>query len=135
MLIEKPFRRLTGFFGCERGGVTVEAVLWVPIYAVLFTLVADVSMIFHGQAMATRIAYDGNRQASVGTFETEAAVETAVLARLQPYSPNATADTVFGAEAITTTVTLPANDLVAIGAITQFVDVNITFSSVHMNGV
>ncbi len=119
----------------EAGGVTIESVLWVPIYVLVFSLIADISMIFHGQAKATRIAYDGNRQASVGFFETEEEVEAAVLARIQTFSPSAVVDTVFGPEAITTNVTLPASDLAAIGALQNIIDVDITFSSIHMRGV
>nr|MDJ1018453.1 hypothetical protein [Paracoccaceae bacterium] len=107
-------------------------VVWLPIYVIFFVLIADVSLMFHGQATATRIAYDGNRQASLGALETEQAVETAILARVQALSPNATVDTVFGTDTVTTTLTMPARDLLAIGSFAQFIDLDITVSSVHM---
>ncbi len=123
---------LSRFKRQEHGAITVEAVLWVPVYLIFFSLIADVSLIFHAQAKATRIAYDGNRQASAGVFETEAETRTAVLGRVQSFSPGATVSTVFGTDEITTTVSMPTSDLAPVGLVSQLMNINISVSSVHM---
>lgn len=120
------------FTRCQSGALTVEAVLWVPVYLFLFVFIADVSLIFHGQAKATRIAYDGNRMASVGSLETETATSDAIRGRIHNFSPRATVNTTFGFDNITTTVVMPAGDLAAIGLISRIVDLDVTVSSVHM---
>ena len=123
------------FTQCQSGALTVESVLWVPIYLFMFVFIADVSLIFHGQAKATRIAYDGNRMASVGAFETATETSEAVLGRIQGFSPSATVNTVFGSDAVTTTVVMPAADLAAIGIIGRLVDLDVTVQSVHMREI
>ena len=126
---------LARFSQCQSGALTVEAVLWVPVYLFLFIFIADVSLIFHGQAKATRIAYDGNRMASVGSFETATETSDAVLGRIQIFSPSATVNTFFGSDAVTTTVVMPAGDLAAIGLISRIVDLDVTVQSVHMRDI
>lgn len=116
----------------SHGAVTVEAVVWLPIYLLFFGLIADVSLMFHGQARAQRIAYDGNRLASMGLLDTENAVESAVLARVESFSPGATVSTTFGASTVATTLTMPASDLTVIGTFTTFMNLDITVSSIHL---
>ncbi|PWK53099.1 hypothetical protein C8D95_1141, partial [Silicimonas algicola] len=41
-------RRLRYLLLKETGAVTVEGVLWVPIYGVFFALLVDVSLMFNG---------------------------------------------------------------------------------------
>lgn len=119
----------------ESGSVTVESVLWVPVYLLFFGLIADVSFMFHGQAKAMRIAYDGNRQASFGLLKSETAVEDMVLTRVHAFSPQATVDTAFGTDSITTTLTMPASDLMAIGSFSRIFYFNVTVTSVHKREV
>lgn len=126
-------KRLRGrFLRDENGAVTVESVLWVPVYLLFFALIADVSLIFHGQAKALRIAYDGNRQASLGQFATAADTSAAIRTRIQAFAPNATVNTTFGTDDIVTQVTLPTNDMVAVGTITRILNINMKFQSSHM---
>lgn len=120
------------FFRDDNGAVTVESVLWVPVFLLFFALIADVSLIFHGQAKALRIAYDGNRQASLGEFANAAETQAAILARIQEFAPNATVSTTFGTEDIETRVVLPTNDMVAIGTVTRILNIDLKFQSVHM---
>ena len=122
------FRR---FFEAHDGSVTVESVVWIPIYLLFIALIVDVSLMFHGQAKAMRIAYDGNRAASFGLLETPGQVETAVLARVRAISPSATVTTAMNSNTVSTTVTLPASDLVALG-FTKFLNIDLTVSSVHL---
>ena len=116
----------------ESGSITVESVLWMPIYLLFFTLIADVSLMFHSQAQATRIVHDANRQASQGVYTTSAQMEAAVKERLDDYSPNATIDSAFGPTTVVTTVTMPVSDVAAIGILGTLVRSNITVSLLHL---
>ncbi len=120
------------FFRDDDGAITVESVLWVPVFLLFFALIADVSLIFHGQAKALRIAYDGNRQASLGELATASDTQAAILARIQEFAPNATVNTTFGTEDIETRVVLPTNDMVAVGTITRIMNIDIKIQSSHM---
>ncbi len=106
------FRR---FLKEEDGGVTVAAVLWLPFFVIILTMVADLAMIFYGQARAHEVAENVNRSLSVGQYSTFAEAETAVRTALSPISPNARATTTSEDYMIRTVVTLPTSDLSAIG--------------------
>lgn len=116
----------------ENGSITVESVLWMPIYLLFFTLIADVSLMFHSQAQATRIVHDTNRLASTGTYTTSAQMEAAVRERLNDYSPNATINSTFGPSTVLTTVSMPVSDVAAIGILGTFTRANITVSLIHL---
>lgn len=116
----------------ESGSITVESVLWMPIYLLFFTLIADVSLMFHSQAQATRIVHDANRQASVGIYKTSSEMKAAVKERLDDYSPNATISSTFGPSTVVTTVTMPVSDVAAIGILGKLVRSNITVSLLHL---
>lgn len=137
MFAPRSLRRLfpNRFLRESDGAITVEAVLWVPIYMLFFAFIVDVSNIFHGQAKAMRMAYDGNRQASLGTFADADATQAAILARVQSFSPNAKVTTVFDTESISTVVVLPSDDLAIVGTIAKIMNLDVTISSVHMRGV
>lgn len=128
-----PLKRASVRFAQSQDGVlSVESVLWIPIYLLFFVVIADVSAMFSGQAKAVRIAYDGNRLASLGDLTTPQEVEAAVLARVHAFSPGATANTVFGTDSITTTLRMPASELAAVGTFARLVDYDVIVSSVHM---
>ena len=133
--ISEAAKRLKRFVQDNQGAVTVEAVVWLPIYLLFFGLIADVSMMFHGQARAQRIAYDANRQVSIGALGSESAVEQAVLARVKAFCPGAKVNTTFGASTVATTVTMPAKDLTVIGTFATFAKLDITVSAVHLREV
>jgi hypothetical protein len=92
----------------------------------------DVSQIFHGQAKAMRMAYDGNREASLGKFIDANETQAAILARVQSFSPNASVTTVFSTESISTEVVIPTSDLAIIGTVAKIMNIDVTVSSVHM---
>lgn len=115
----------------EDGSMTAEAVLWLPVYLAFFAITADVALMFHGQAKATRIVQDANRHASSGYFLTKEEVEANVLARLQVFSPAAQVETTYGTTDVQTFVSLPASDLVAIGLLDSFSNLNVSASAYH----
>ena len=119
-------------FRNESGAITVEAVLWVPFFVFFFVIIADVSLMFHGQSKAMRIVQDANRHASSGYFMTKDEVEANILAAVQVFAPNATVETTYGLLDVATTVVIPASDLQAVGLIAKFAGLNITITSNHL---
>ena len=75
-----PFSDLTRFVGRfardESGAVTVEAVIWIPVFFFVLMLITDASLAFFSRAEAFRIVQNGNRAYSVGDLASTAAVET-----------------------------------------------------------
>lgn len=146
MCAPKPAKRLipNRFLRDSDGAITVEAVLWVPVYLVFFALITDVSMMFHGYAKAMRIAQDTNRHASTGYLkganDTDTQVETKLealaKANLDLFSPKATVSTVLDTAATTphviTNISVPSSDLQVIGLFSVFANIDIQVSSVHL---
>ncbi len=128
-----PFgARLLQFRSSESGAITVESVLWLPIYLLFFALIADVSMMFHSQAKAMRIVQDANRLASFQIYTTAEEVEANVTARVQTFSENATVETMLGTDAVATSVSMPVTDIAIIGFMGQLMKFDITVSSLHL---
>lgn len=127
------FQRLSAWLRCEKGAVTVEGVLWVPVYGLFFTLIVDTSLMFNGQSQAQRVIQDVNRLASYGYYREETEVEERGRAVLAHLSTNATVETTIDSAngTITTFASIPAADLMAIGLIAKFADVNVTVGSAH----
>ena len=127
-------RRVTAFFGDDEGAVTVEGVLWLPVYAFFLTLIVDASLMFNGQAQAQRAIQDLNRLASSGFYVTEEEVEERGEAVLSHLSANAevdaTIDTTSGL--ISTVATIPAADIMAVGLISKFTSIRVTVSAQHV---
>lgn len=130
----KVMRRVTAFLRADAGAITVEGVLWLPIYGFFFALIADTSLMMNGQAQAQRVIQDINRLASTGFYVNEEEVEArgeAVLAHLSANADvTATIDTANGT--ISTIATLPAADLMAIGLISKFTSLTVTVSAQHV---
>ena len=126
------FFRRSGFPRDERGSITAESVLWLPIFVVFFSMIADVSLVMHAQAKAMKIAQDVNRHASYGFYDTAAEMEALVAAKVTPFSPNATIDSSIGGQTVATTIILPTNDLFVVGFLGLFTNMNITVSSLHL---
>jgi Flp pilus assembly protein TadG len=135
MCVEMWINLFSRFRDDERGVATVESLLWMPIFFYLFILITDVSFIFYGKAQALRIVQDGNRAYSVDGFPTNAAASAYIQGQLRQFAPTATATTTTSGGIISTTATVPANDLMAVGAIPQFVGlvVNITAQQYQEN--
>ena len=104
----------------------------MPFFVFFFVIIADVSLMFHGQSKAMRIVQDANRHASSGYFMTKDEVEANILAAVQVFAPNATVETTYGLLDVATTVVIPASDLQAVGLIAKFAGLNITIKSNHL---
>lgn len=129
----KPQRRTPfNFRSDENGALTVEAVLWLPIFMFFFGMIVDVALVLHGQSKAQRIVQDVNRFASTGFYESEDDIKAGALARLQQFAPNATVATALGSADVRTMATIPATDLAAIGLFTSLLDIDMTVYAVHL---
>ena len=116
----------------ERGSITAESVLWLPIFVVFFSMIADVSLVMHGRAKAMKIAHDANRHASYGFYDSDTEMEALVTAKVAVFSPNATVDSTIAAETVSTTIVIPTNDLFVVGFLGLFTNLNVTVSSLHL---
>lgn len=66
-----------GFLRDERGSVTVESVLWLPIFLAFLGLAVDGSVLFSNRALILRTIQDANRLHSIGRFGEGAAAVAA----------------------------------------------------------
>lgn len=118
----------------EDGAVTIEAVLWIPFFFILLTLVADVALIMHGQARILRIVQDENRQFAAGIHPNRDTVELAITQRLAeenltdaPQLVETTNDGI-----IVTRVIVPSADLDAVGFFAAFTQLAMVVRSQHI---
>ena len=116
----------------ESGALTVEAVLWLPLYMAFFALISDVSFMIHGQTQAARVAHDANRLASIGFYENADEVKAMELKGIQNISPNAVVEVEYGTETVSTSITIPSADLQIVGFFARFGDIDITAGSMHL---
>lgn len=99
----------------DRGSFTVEALIWLPIFVVVLCMTADTAMIYAKQSQVMRVVQDANRAYAVGKFADATATQNYILGRVRPMSPGATAVSSLVNGIITTTVTMPARELMATG--------------------
>lgn len=128
------FQRAAAFLRNDTGAVTVEGVLWLPVYGFFLVLIADTSLMFNGQAQAQRAIQDLNRLASSGFYLTEDEVEERGEAVLSHLSANVNVDATIDSAnmTISTVATIPAADLMALGLISSFADITVTVSAQHI---
>lgn len=112
--------------------MTLEAVLWMPLFLAFFVILADVALMFHGQARAQRIIHDANRNASTYYYDTRAEVENDILSRVRTFSPNARVTTDYNTAYVRSVVQMPASDLVAVGLFTAFLNLDVPASAYHL---
>ena len=128
--------RFSRFLRREDGSATVESVIWFPVFIGFFLLIADVALIFHGQAQMLRIAQDANRLYSVGRLGDEDATQAYVIDRLASLGKPARVETVLNVDnVITTTVRAWSGDLDAVGIVGFLTSIDVTVTSQHMKEV
>lgn len=118
-----PFACLTRFarrFARDEGGsVTVEAVIWLPIFFFILMLVTDASLAFFSKAQAYRIIESGNRAFSINKDSTPATTQTWIQTQFlnqfkRARSANVTAETKTdpAAGTVSSSLTYRARDVV-----------------------
>lgn len=132
MLPHHGQKAIAAFLRREGGALTLEGVLWVPVYLVFFALIADTSLIFNGQSQMQRVLQDVNRLASSGYIANTTDAKDRIKASLTHLSPNVVVSTTLSNGIIVSTATIPATDLMAIGLVTAFKNLKITVTAQHL---
>lgn len=134
MLLRPTLKKLMSFRRDESGGLTVEGVMWLPIYAVFIALIADVSIMFNSQTQVQRAVQDMNRLASSGFYLTEEEIEARVALSLSHLSQNVTVDAQIDEtnHTIVTLASIPAKDVMAIGIIGIFGNIQLSAGAQHL---
>ena len=122
-----PDRFMRRFLRRDGGAVTVETILWIPMFIFIFGL-----MLFHGQAKVLMVAQNANRQYSIGNVTTEAATEVSIESQLAAMNIQANATTVEVAGVARTVVSVPAIELQVLGFFNVFQGLNLTITAEHM---
>lgn len=120
------------FAWSESGAATIEAVLWLPVFVFLLAMVADVALIFGGQAQILRVVQDTNRAVSIGRITSTDDAEAAILEQITGLTSSATAETTLVSGVIHSTVSVPLADLTATHLIGAFDSLSLTVTSQHM---
>ena len=121
----KPFLRE------EDGNATVEAVMWMPFFVALFSLVVDGTAIFNKHSNVLRIMHDANRSFSVGRHISPEATMTAIKNNAAYITPNMKVETVVSGGVIYTTALIPVSDLDITGLFTGITSAALTINSQH----
>lgn len=127
----RRFSLLKRFANAEDGSISIEAVLWFIMMTGVIGLLIDATMVFQSYSLALRTLQDGNRNLSVGRFETEAETETYIQTELAGLSPNVTATATMNGRIVTTFVTLPVTDLGLVGFFNGLDSVKLNISGKH----
>ena len=121
------------FCKSEDGSVTVEAMLWIPMFAVFFLSIADVALIFYGQSQMFRVAQDGNRLLSIGRLTDEDETEAYITARMAEIGKPVRVETSISADNVITTVVKGiTGDFDAVGVFGVLTNVEMAVSSQHV---
>ncbi|MDA5094983.1 pilus assembly protein [Aliiroseovarius sp. KMU-50] len=124
-------RKSFSFWKREDGGVTIEAVLWVPMFVIILAMIADVSLVFFRQSTILRTVQDANRAYSIGRITSEEATAKYVTDSLATLSSTATATTTQSLGIVQTTASVPVSDLTAVGVFNFLSGYNIGVSARH----
>ena len=119
------------WFKADDGGATVEVIIWMPFFIVLFSLVAETALIFGGQARILRVVQDVNRAVSVGRIRDLQEAEDRILAAISDLAPRAEVATTVADGVIRTEVLVFVSDFSTLSLIDAFDDVQMTIVSQH----
>ncbi len=128
---KKPRGKYFRFARNEDGAATIEAVLWLPFYLMLFGLLADVSMVFHGQSKLLRIVQDANRNMSIGRLDSAQTIDF-IRTRAGEFATPTDISNSEVAGLITTSITVPMRDLDLFGVAGVFGSAEMTVRSSHL---
>jgi len=113
------------------GGATVEFVLWFPMVIMVFALLVNVTMIFYSQNEVLRAIQDGNRNMSVGRFDTTSETESYIETRIGGLLPNASATSTVVSGVVSTIVTYPASDVIMLNIFNNFTGLKMSARADH----
>jgi len=123
--------RSQGFGLSEDGSSTVETVLWLPVIFGFLVMIADVSMIFNGQARMLRIVQDANRSLSIGRLGSEDEAMQQIRTKVAHLTDDPYVSTTIDQGIIRTTLSVPASSLDVVGWYAQLAGATVTVTSEH----
>ena len=109
-VLRRGARRLPS---CRRGAVTVDFVLWMPVFAFALAVVADASLLLSAQSRLLDVARDASRVVSLGLSDTAQA--EAMIAGRMGWTTGWTAEVVEVGNFVTTRVSVPYASVTAFG--------------------
>ncbi|THD84650.1 hypothetical protein E7811_02625 [Aliigemmobacter aestuarii] len=115
----------------EDGGATVEVIIWMPFFVILFSLVAETALIFGGKARIERVVQDVNRAVSVGRIRDLNEAEERVKTAIADLAPRAVVTTTVTDGIIRTQVLVYISDFSTLSFIDAFDDVQMAVVSQH----
>ena len=133
MVVQRVRRSLLSFGRLQDGAATIEAVLWTPVFLILFGMVTDTSTVFGRQAEILRIIQDSNRSLAVGAFQSVQQAEDYVTEKVSVFSDNATVAVAINDGIISTSVSVPAADLTSTGLFDAINTLTITVGASQMS--
>jgi hypothetical protein len=129
----RPASRIRQFWLSEDGSYSIEAVIWMPIFAILMAFIMNLSMIFHNESQMLRVVQDANRAFSLGRLDDNAEVENYIRTGLSYLSPSLEISSVVSGGVISTTVLAPAVDLMPVSLMkSAFKNTKISVFSQHI---
>ena len=135
MVMFERMRYLRRLLSVETGSVTIEMVLWTPIFLLLFGLLTDTSLIFGRQAEVLRILQDANRSLAVGHFKTIADAKNYVTGQVKRISPHSTVTVTITTGIISSSVSMPATDLTVTGLLQSMSDLKVFVTASQMSEI
>ena len=133
MVVQRVRRSLQSFRRMQDGAATIEAVLWTPVFLLLFGMVTDTSTVFGRQAEILRIIQDSNRSLAVGAFQSVQQAEDYVIKKVSVFSDNTTVAVAIVDGIISTSVSVPAADLTSTGLFDAINTLTITVGASQMS--
>ncbi|MBD3662512.1 TadE/TadG family type IV pilus assembly protein [Sulfitobacter aestuariivivens] len=111
-------KRLGAFVKDENGSVTIESVIWFPIFAILLAFIMNISMVFFNESQMLRVVQDGNRAFSLGRLDSAAEVEQYILTELSYLDVNLNVTSAVAGGLIETDLTVAASELMPLNFMT-----------------
>lgn len=126
----KVANHLQGFVKDEDGSYSIEAVIWMPIFAILLALIMNVSVVFFTESQMMRVVQDGNRAFSLGRLTSVAEVEDYVLTTLAYTDADLSVESTVSDGIIRTQLSAPATDLMPLNFLRDsFSNVRVGFTA------
>lgn len=125
-------RRIFDVLRRDDGSVSVEFVIWVPFILMLLSLFADVSLMLHRQTAVLHEVQFANRALATGIYATANEAEDAIRSAISHLTENATVSTTLSSGVIDTSVLIPADDVMALGFLSAFDDMNLSVVAQHL---
>ena len=104
---------LKRFRNDEKGTVTIEFVLWLPVFIIIMSLVINTTMLMQTQTMMINVARDASRQVVLAAMTKAQAEE---FARSSLNNHTYSIEVVESAQVVTTNISVPFSDVVMFGS-------------------